>query len=1468
MDRRDILEQAGLQRSTPVPSGILFVAEEPDDETRLAIYGTLDLVPYQYTLRNGRRSGVVTIYVPSGIAGKRPQEVGAWIRRNSERVTRERRARSLQRAWAEATEPVNVERAPTPPPAPSQPASPARPRRAAAPAPAARAAPTESSSTPLDDVRNAPSAQYISYAGKKPKPGRVRGQRAPRLLRQFNKERYLTAIKPVAKTFRQKREAPQTTIKRLCAAAARQVRELHNILEGWARRHVMGLNQRTSDTLPNYAVELNLRAIVGVDRLDALVRSLAPIMRIVAPLDAVGDGLTAGVQMRHRIQTLVGTLVIEGIKTLLLTMLSRANTFNLDIIPVLQPQYTGTGAHREINVTEAFLANMDALNPFVTLERNLRSKAPIWQVGAEFFNSFMTNPFMRLEEMGSDSYRSPIQFAPIHGEDVTYNFRIKYRTLRQPGARRPTRETQRRRRPMYRSQTRRREPTRQRSAPYFHTIPGLDLTRFQIYSPESTKEQLKQAGKPCFLHVAEASGLFTADELNYMYRHCRIDTFQRTQWEKLARTLGFNIVIRSVNRQMHVIMDFMQSNVTRTLKLVEADGHVMLNERVPVTKAALNDLEGALAQGRLDVVPFNDGWITVPDYRCLSLTAFLTHVRQRGIAELTPEFTLDHLLAQPINERPLLVAISIQDELAKRALYLTSNLLTHEPGNLPPPFGAELVEPPPENPRPSSHRIFFGDFEATTDGEYHKPYLFCLVGSEGFYRSHYEQPAAPLLAWTDALNRILAEAREHVRQHDPENAEQPLYVYFHNLNYDRVFLMQALGQYCDGTIVDCGNRVFGFKIFRPRFGSVSFHCSYAHIAYPLSAFGKNFDLPVEKELMPYTFYSEAVMPTLTKTYDIAPRQASDGTPLPKRTCLAPFADFLAAMEPADKRAELERRVRAYQPAQGMRPWLHVRHGVEYIDAIEYAEYYCRRDCEVLAQGFTKYREDMWQFCGLELTAFYTGPSIAYGNMRKRGVFDECYNLVGEPLKFIRQGVLGGRCMMARNEKQHVREDPSDPMLAGGIQDFDAVSLYPSAMHLLWTVKGLPKIIPPGTTFADLWAEYQAGRINDFFVRVHVSEVPKALDFPLIAHHLVVNGQKKLRYLNEPVEDLYCSQLTVENLMMFHQVPVDAFVLVEGYYYDEGRNYKIREVIEDMFERRLHYKAQGAKGLDSVCKLAMNSSYGKSIMKPRYTEHLLVSEEQMCRRIRSGNNTVTTDVQIVGSDNYILTSLLPYDSMKAFPTFGVQILEMSKRIMSEVMCLAQDIGVPVYYTDTDSMHLPANGVTLLEAAFRERYGRELIGKAMGQFHCDFEVSGKKGDWVSREFIAVGKKAYMDVLRDATGTHGDQVFLRMKGIPNEALLCHAGCDVHPESAWPDLVRALYLRLYAGGAEEIDILRRMDGTTRASFMVRGGVTQTRPDGFFRRVCFPDDDVADDVEDMGDESEDDLEDDIDAADEIEATE
>ena len=92
-----------------------------------------------------------------------------------------------------------------------------------------------------------------------------------------------------------------------------------------------------------------------------------------------------------------------------------------------------------------------------------------------------------------------------------------------------------------------------------------------------------------------------------------------------------------------------------------------------------------------------------------------------------------------------------------------------------------------------------------------------------------------------------------------------------------------------------------------------------------------------------------------------------------------------------------------------------------------------------------------------------------------------------------------------------------------------------------------------------------------------------------------------------------------------------------------------------------------------------------------------------------------------------------------PNFiGVQILEMSKRIMNEVMCLGEDLDIMIYYQDTDSMHIPVEKVPLLENAYKEIFKKELRGADMDQFHPDFESNILQGDIFSAESYFLGKK----------------------------------------------------------------------------------------------------------------------------------
>ena len=100
----------------------------------------------------------------------------------------------------------------------------------------------------------------------------------------------------------------------------------------------------------------------------------------------------------------------------------------------------------------------------------------------------------------------------------------------------------------------------------------------------------------------------------------------------------------------------------------------------------------------------------------------------------------------------------------------------------------------------------------------------------------------------------------------------------------------------------------------------------------------------------------------------------------------------------------------------------------------------------------------------------------------------------------------------------------------------------------------------------------------------------------------------------------------------------------------------------------------------------------------------------------------------------------------FDAVSLSVLSHSKHLMNRVICLAEQNDIHIFYQDTDSMHLFESDVHLIGKLFKERYGQELIGESMTQFHNDFDgFNGSVGKIHSRKLIALGKKSYLSSIR---------------------------------------------------------------------------------------------------------------------------
>ena len=150
-------------------------------------------------------------------------------------------------------------------------------------------------------------------------------------------------------------------------------------------------------------------------------------------------------------------------------------------------------------------------------------------------------------------------------------------------------------------------------------------------------------------------------------------------------------------------------------------------------------------------------------------------------------------------------------------------------------------------------------------------------------------------------------------------------------------------------------------------------------------------------------------------------------------------------------------------------------------------------------------------------------------------------------------------------------------------------------------------------------------------------------------------------------------------------------------------------------------------------------------------------------------------------------------------------------MNEVFCTAEDLNKHIFYQDTDSGHYLKSDIPDIAKEFQNKYGRELIGKALGQFHSDFAEIDNGHTSTAIKSIFVGKKTYIDMLTNdlnhiafhirCKGVTQDVIAIRANQLFPDAVqveyrngLFHPIGDHNSNSTFS--VMELYLKMYNGG------------------------------------------------------------------------
>lgn len=603
------------------------------------------------------------------------------------------------------------------------------------------------------------------------------------------------------------------------------------------------------------------------------------------------------------------------------------------------------------------------------------------------------------------------------------------------------------------------------------------------------------------------------------------------------------------------------------------------------------------------------------------------------------------------------------------------------------------------------------DFEATTNTAKHESYLVHSKRFQGNTQILLDCKTfeGPLCGPSCGLQLL-------------QSIERDTIIFAHNLKYDVQFIFKYF--FAD-NLVEKDNKIMGGKSkfynqITKKSHTIYFRDTLMMIPERLEKFPEMFftaeeRLSIKKEVMPYEAYNSETI-TLDK---ISIKYASKF---------------------------IKRKKDREQFIKNIDDW-NLRVNNDMFKHMEYSKIYCCQDVYIMHKGYMKFREWMLEVTGLDIINYLTLASVSYDYLIKEGCMNDCYKLGGVARQFIQKCVVGGRTMIANNKKNKVVKR---------VNDFDAVSLYPSAMSRMGFLKGRPKVLK------DLSYD-NVKQYDGYFVEIDVTKINKHRSFPLINK---VNKNGVREFDNNSLGQHYVDKVTLEDYITYHDIE---FTIIRGYYFDNEKNYKIQEVITKLFNERKQKKKEG-NPIQATYKMIMNSSYGKCILT--YDPHELRyfnNETDAFKYVSRNYNHVNYFLKINGCDKYKVQSNKIIDDHFSLPQIGCEILSMSKRIMNEVICLAEDNNINIYYQDTDSMHIDDDSIDKLADLFLKKYNRVLIGENMGQFHSDFDFKHDKGTTpISIESIYCGKKSYIDKVEYILNNEKNIGYhVRLKGIPKKTI-----------------------------------------------------------------------------------------------------
>lgn len=881
---------------------------------------------------------------------------------------------------------------------------------------------------------------------------------------------------------------------------------------------------------------------------------------------------------------------------------------------------------------------------------------------------------------------------------------------------------------------------------YFNYLNGtsLDLSKLQIYNKEQYKKKLKTGINNCIIHSLKAFDIpkeiiNKIKNITQYYKSSQQektiinDAFISRHFDRIAQFIEKNILLKKfytdsndkfIERNMKIYKYGKSDKKTETISICLYKNHFMPNIELDINNFVVknyNDIKDI--KGFMDFTRFRGKKYSKEKNKQTKKanTADVIRMLEKHKLYYKDEILTNHIQYKEDN-----------------TVYLNGIGEQHEITDIARPVNLGITV----------KSIFFGDCETYPKGKTLFPYAVGVVGMEN-----------DDVIITETVEKFLDHIVNNTRKDDL------ISVYFHNAKFDYSVMFKNFMK--ESPTVK--NNQFYKGVIRYRERRIVIKDSMKHINLALSKFKSAYKLDVGKKdlYMPYTLYNQETVKQKSVSYDLL-KLNNDDENIPdiekldtkeKEECIEPYC---------------------YTTASGNKRFRHMAFMESYLDS----------DCLTLKHGFLRHRENIFKLCDavdidrLDIFDILTTSSLSYQLYKSVGTYDKVFELSGNKRRFIQKSIIGGRVSTKGNGKH----------MSKFVMDYDACSLYPSAIYRLKQEYGG---IPAGEAKNIL--NFDDIKNSTYYVaEIKVNNIQ---DNQQISFFNFLDSKGTRRYsgnyneFRENVKDgkIIVDRITLEDYVKYQHMEYE---FIQGLYWDEF-NPVMSDMTYKLYNLRKEYKntkingqrTEEAELMQSTTKLILNSIYGKTLLKPatekiitkpnkKGTPYKITDEYYMYGKIQkrsywarelngelknridlNGNEIFTKPAEMYLSKNYnIINHMVEEDLVTTFHInhndfedknschIGGMILSMSKRIMNEVMDLANTLKIEIIYQDTDSMHIPKKYIEQLEKEFKTEFGRNLRGENLGEFHNDLEATfdGNTFNCVSEKCIILGKKAYLDIL----------------------------------------------------------------------------------------------------------------------------